>query len=317
MGIIMNVNGIEEIGYIKYSGEDVKNGIIDAASAGSALLGLDEAIRFFNERQSSKLAKYDYQIPVKIGEGSWVAYVMGCVGIGAGAFALSYLKKAGEKMAENDIGDKGLSDVLKKSVEAIQSFIRLVKHTKSNNGWDTKKVKWNNDNSIVGIPNNDGEYIYIPTEYFIWITETPPKLLSRITTAITNERSLSVGLKEGEAFIEEKITNIEKVLFLGNELIQDDEEFLFPEFEHGQEVKLEGKLIRGNEASNSVGFDYEGHILNCLPEEGSVVQFKPALFLKCIIEGTITRFKKNSRVAEKRPRIILKRVLPLESDESI
>lgn len=103
----------EEVGFIKYSGKGVVNGIIDASSAGSALLGLDDAIRFFNSMQSPELGSIDYQIPVKTREGSWEVPVMAISAV-AGAFFFGYAKKAGEKMAENDFKDIGFKDVFKK-----------------------------------------------------------------------------------------------------------------------------------------------------------------------------------------------------------
>ncbi len=310
----MDIEELDKIGFLKYQGDDVPKGIIDAASAGSALIGLDEAIRYFNEKQSPGYAKLEYQIPVIIEGGSWIAYVLGGFGAGAAVFALSYLKKAGEKMAENDVGDNGLGDVLKKSFEAIQSFIRLIKHTKKKKDWDTSNVKWEDGNAKIGIPNDNGEYLFIPTEHFKWISQAPQKLLIRLTEVVSTDRTLSIGVKEGESFNEVKVSNLEKPLFLGGELLLEEEEFVFPELKHGQQVKLEGKITRGNESSNSIGLEYEGHILNCVPEEGSIVQFKSALFLKCIVHGTVTRLSKKTMVADRKPTIIVSRVTPLESD---
>lgn len=81
----------EEVGYIKYSGRDVERGVIDAGSAGSALLGLDEALRYFNTQQSPGFARLEYDIPVQTRPGSWEAIVLGSAAIG-GAFALGYGK---------------------------------------------------------------------------------------------------------------------------------------------------------------------------------------------------------------------------------
>jgi hypothetical protein len=68
---------LPEVGYIKYKGKDAKDGIIDAGSAGSALLGLDEALRFFNSQQSPQLTSLEYDIPVQTRPGSWEAIVLG------------------------------------------------------------------------------------------------------------------------------------------------------------------------------------------------------------------------------------------------
>ncbi|MDH3354258.1 MAG: hypothetical protein OEL79_03455 [Chromatiales bacterium] len=287
---------------------------LKAASAGTALIGLDEAIRFFIERQSPSYAKLDYQTPVKIGEGSWIAYVLGGLGAVSGAFALGYAKKAGEKLAGNDVGDKTSGEVLRASVEAIQSLVLLVKHTKKNKDWDTENIKWKDNNSVIGIPNDQGDHIFIPLKHFKWISEAPRKILQRISEVVTRKRALTIGVNNNGIVSEVSIEYGEKPLFLGSDIEVEEEEFLFPELEHGQSVKLEGKLTRGNESSNSVGLEYKGHILNCIPEEGSVVQYKPALFLKCVLEGTITRLTKKHHIAERRPTVLVKRVTPLEED---
>lgn len=307
----MDLEEFEEIGFLKYDGEDVPDGIMDAASAGSALIGLDDAIRFFNERQSPGYAKLDYQIPVKISEGSWIAYVLAGVGAVGAAFVLGYAKKAGEKLAENDIRDQTTGEVVQRSVEVIQSLMNLIKHTRRNKDWDTENIQWKDGNKIIGIPNDEGDYIFIPTDHFKWISEAPKKIMTRITDVITTKRSLSIGVKDDGGFKEVHVEFNEKRLFCGVDMELEDEGFLFPELEHGQNVKLEGKLTRGNESSNSVGFEYKGHILNCLPEEGSIVQYKSALFLKCIMEGTITRITKKRNVAERRPTIIVKKITPV------
>lgn len=304
----------EEVGYMKFSGEAVPSGIIDAGSAGMALIGLDEAMRFFNEKQSSDFVKFEYQIPVRTTEGSWIAWVLGIAGTGAGAFTLSYLKKAGEKMAENDFKDVGLKDVLKKSIDAIQYLVKLVKHTKLARGWDTKNVQWRSNNSEIGILNSQGEPIFIPVEYLRWYIVLPPRLISKITSVISQQRSLSIGVRRNGDF-EEISVNIEEKVYFVDEDIEPEEDYLFPELKHGDEVRLEGKLTRGNASSNSIGLEYEGHILNCIPERGSIRRFKPALFLRCIVEGSISRLTKQRMVGEKRPTIVVRNITPLEQDD--
>ncbi|MDP5239854.1 hypothetical protein Q9Q94_09940 [Uliginosibacterium sp. 31-16] len=309
----MNDLAHEDVGFIKYSGSAVPHGVIDAGSAGMALIGLDEALRFFNEKQSTEFAKLDYEIPVRTEGGSWIAIVLGAMGAGAGTFALSYLKKAGEKMAENDCKDIGLKDVLKKSMSAMQYLVRLVKHTKKSKGWETQNVLWRENGNEVGIPNDAGEVLFIPTEFFNWYASIPQRLIVKMTTVVRAERTLSIGVMKGGVCEEVTVGEIDKILF-SEDTLDADEDFLFPELEHGKTVKLEGKLIRGSEASNSVGFEYEGHVLNCIPDFGNVRRFKYALFLKCVIEGTVSRLTKQRLVAEKRPTIIIHKATPLEDD---
>ncbi len=304
----------EEIGYMKFSGDAVPSGIIDAGSAGMALVGLDEAVRFFSEKQSSDFAKIEYQIPVRTTEGSWIAWVLAIAGSGAGVFALSYLKKAGEKMAENDFKEVGLKDVLKKSVDAIQYLVKLVKHTKLSRGWDTKNVQWRNSNTEIGIFNAQGEPLFLPVEYLRWYLETPPRMISKITGAIAQQRNLSIGVRRDSGF-EEVSVNIEEKTYFVDDDIEVEEDYLFPELKHGDEVRLEGKLTRGNASSNSIGLEYKGHILNCIPEHGSIRRFKSALFLRCVVEGSINRLTKQRMVSEKKPTIIIRNVTPLEFDD--
>ena len=303
----------EEIAFLKFSGDDVPAGVIDAATAGSALIALDEGIRYFNESQSPQFARIQYSVPVRTTGGSWVAWILGMGTLGAGAFALSYLKTAGEKMAEKDFEDIGLKDVLSKSARAIQHIFRLIKHTKKDRGWESEQLEWRNNGDEVGIRNSEGEILFLPAEFLKWYANLPPRLVSRLTDGISIERTLSFGVKVNDEFEEVFISFEEKPYFSDSaDLIVDD--VLFPELEHGQEVHLEGKLTRGNESSNSVGFEFDGHILNCTPEEGSITRFKPALFLRCAIDATVTRLSKNSVVAERRPTLIIKRITPLENE---
>ena len=145
----------------------------------------------------------------------------------------------------------------------------------------------------------------------------PPQIFRKMAEVIEKERSLIVGVFDGGVLVQEKITIREKRIFVMDTDDEVDEEFLFPELEQGMIVKLEGRLTRGNAETNSVGLDYKGHILNCVPETGSVVQYKSALFLRCIVEGAVTRLNKTHVVAERKPTIIFKRITPLENDSQL
>lgn len=298
----------KDIGFIKFSGDLVPHGVIDAGAAGSALTGLSEILRFFNEKQSAEFARFEYELPVRTEAGSWVAVVLAT---GGGAFALAYLKKAGEKMAEKDFGDIGFSDVLKRSMAALQYLFKLVKHTGLFKNWGGLKIVWRDSGREIGFPGADGEYLYVPVEHFRLFENIPSKHVSKLIFPIQSGRMLAIGL-EGHG--EVTLSNLEKHLFV-EDAQEEDEDFLFPELEHGASVKLEGRLIRGNQAANSVGLEYMGHVINCHPEHGNIRQYKSALFLRCVVEGYVTRFAKQRLVAEKRPTIFISKVVPLESDD--
>jgi len=85
---------------------------------------------------------------------------------------------------------------------------------------------------------------------------------------------------------------------------QDGAEILFPEFQHGQRISLEGVVTRGNEMTNTIGFQYSGHILTCRPRRGSIVRFKRHLFLRCLIIGKISRLDEHGGTTNPRPQIV-------------
>lgn len=299
-----------EVGFIKYDGKAVAPGVLDAGKAGMALTGLDELLRFFNSKQAAELAKAEYDVPVRIREGSWEAVVIA----GLSVFAMAYLGRAGNEMAKKDFEGVGLKDVFRKSLEAAVHLVRLVKHTSKLKGWLLENVRWRNNNSEVGIPNSQGQFEYFPAEYVQWYATMPPHFVKKIAEVVEEERTLTVGVFQNGVVFEEKITVLEKRIFTGELIEESDEEFLFPELEHGMNVKLEGRLVRGNADTNSIGLDYQGHNLNCVPEHGSIVQYKPALFLRCMVEGRVSRLTKSHYIADRRPTIIIQRVTPIEND---
>ena len=295
----------EQIGYVKYSGELVKDGYMDARKSAQALLGVDEAIRFFIYQQAPELRTVAFEFPVKVKKGSWEIVI--------GGILLAYGVKAAQKMAENDFKDVGLKDVFKKALSAIQWMIRIGKHMGDLTIKKFENVQFKDNNALIGIRNSQGEYLYVPKVFLDFYASVSPVLLKKMSEVIEEERSLSVGIFDGQAIIEETVTRKHRQIFTNE--IDEPGELLFPELEHGQNVVLEGELTRGNEMSNTVGIGYQGHILTGLPEVGSIVRFKPSLFLRCRIHGRISREDENGRLAARRPRIIFTRIEPLESDD--
>ncbi|MGE4438959.1 hypothetical protein [Achromobacter sp.] len=307
----------EEVGSIKYTGDPLRAGVIDARSAGSALLGLDEAIRFFNTQQSPELAEIEYDIPVQTRVGSWEAVLLAGIGaagtIGA-TFALSYAKKAGEKMAENDFKDIGLKTVLSKSMSAIVTLVRLIKHTEKSHDWSASRIEPSFSSPAVVVVDELGREMPVPLEFYRWYQKIPSGLLSKMTVAIRPDRRLTIAsFSDGEVHAVHLVAS-EKALFDNEGVSEEDGDVLFPELRHGDNVALEGRLIRGSEKTNTVGLEYQGHVINCIPSSGSIRKYKRALFLRCRVEGMIVRHSKSSYVADRRPKIIVDRVVPLQAE---
>ncbi|QZA80102.1 hypothetical protein [Deefgea piscis] len=223
-------------------------------------------------------------------------------------------KKAGEKMAENDFKDIGLKNVMSKSISALLYLVKIVKHTKRVKNWDVEKIEPTLSEDFVVIVNNENKELMVPYAYYEWFQHLPQKSLNKMVSVIEENRVLTIGVY-GDSPDQVSVDNTEKIYFDQSLEVDEDEEFLFPEFVQGDNVLLEGKLIRGSEKTNSLGLEYKGHIINCVPVVGNVRQFKSALFLRCRVVGIISRHIKEKFVAEKRPTLIIHEVIPLESDE--
>ncbi|WP_292993368.1 hypothetical protein [Nitrosomonas sp.] len=294
-----------QLGYVRYSGELVKNGYLDARKSAQALLGVDEAVRFFVYQQAPELRAVDFEFPVKVKKGSWEIVI--------GGILLAYGIKAAQKMAENDFKDVGLKDIFKKALCAIQWMIRIGKHMGDLTIKKFENVQFKDGNALIGIRNSQGEYLYVPKEFLDFYASASPTLLKKMSGVVEEERSLSVGIYDDQVVAEETITRKHRQIFTHE--VEEPGEVLFPEFEHGQSVVLEGELTRGNEMSNTVGISYQGHILNGLPEVGSIVRFKPSLFLRCRVYGRVSREDEKGSLDARRPRIIFTKIERLESDD--
>jgi hypothetical protein len=67
--------------------------------------------------------------------------------------------------------------------------------------------------------------------------------------------------------------------------------------------------------SNTIGIGYGEHIITGHPDVGSIVRFKPSLFLKCKVYGRVTR-EADGVTNGKRPKIIVSRIEPIEDDSN-
>ena len=306
------------LGYLKYSGKLVEKGFLDARKSAQALLGFDEAIRYFVNLQSPQLGDIQYEIPIKIGKGSWEALIPDTIGdwikAAAGIAITTYITTMVKKLAENNFKDIGVKEIFRNSLSAIKWFIKIGKHLGNLTQKKFKNVKWRNNNKEIGIPNNTGEILFIPVNYYETYVASRSNLLSKISEIVESERILTIGIIKPTEVEEENIIGNEKYIFYDKE--EDDDYFLFPELTHGKKIELEGDITRGNEPANSIGFRYKDHILTCYPEKGSIVNYKNALFLKCKIIGAINRLDKFGKITEKRPKIVFSEILPLENDDS-
>ncbi len=309
----------EYIGYIKYEGQLVEDGLMDARKQAQALLGFDSALRYFIGKQAPDFRNLDFEIPVRVRKGSWEALipetVAGWVQAGLGVVATAYFSKAAQKMAEKDFSDFGVTDLFRNAIEAIKWFAKIGKHVGDVAIRSFKNTKFTDDNSLIGICNDKGEYLYVPKKMLDLYISCTPKLLEKLAQNIDEGRELTIGTIVEGKIDEVSINPNEKNIFYEDES-ELDEDVLFPELVHGDDVVLEGEVTRENKTSNSMGFKYHDHILTAYPEKGSIVPYKPLLFLKCRLYGTVNRLDEKGRIAARKPKLIFSRLEPLEVDEN-
>ena len=303
------------LGYVRYCGKSVETGLLDARKSAQALLGFDEAVRFFVGCQSPTLQKANIDLPVRIRQGSWEALIPDTifwVKTFIGASATAYGIRAAQKMAENDFDEIGIKTMLSKSLEAIQWVIKIGKHIGTITKKQLEPVKFRNNNEEIGIFNINDEVLWVPKYYLELYSKCPKSILQKLVELVEEERVLTVGMFKDNSEIKEKISPKYKNIFVPI----DEEDMLFPELEHGMDVVLEGEVTRGNETTNSIGFRYNEHILTAYPKRGSIVRYKPSLFTKAKIIGTINRIDESGKVAAKKPKIFFDDIHSEENETS-
>lgn len=291
--------------YIKYEGALVEDGFLDARKAGEALLGIDEALRFFLYYEDPALQKIEFDIPVLVNKGSWETLflenfdaILLKTAITWGAS--KYFGTALNEMAKNDLKEFGFKDIFKRAFKAMTWVIKIAKHLGSLTKKKIDKIEYSGNNEV-RITNDEGKVLIVPAQYLQLFAACPNHLFKKLAKVIDEERELVVGYNDSKDANYVRIGSDKKFIFIPNE---DENEVLFPELLHNSYVVLEGHISRGNENSNTLGFLYQNHVLTCYPHEGNIKIFKGALFTNVIVKGFVDRLdKKTEELIEKRPRI--------------
>lgn len=303
------------LGYIKYEGTQVERGLLDARKASIALLGLDQAVRHFVNQQSAELRTADYEIPVSIDKGSWIAAIPIDIGtickitLGmAGIATTAYLTTAANKMAEKDFADIGMKDIFRHALSAMIWTVKIAKHLGGFIQKGFEKLKFQENGELIGIPNSAGEYIFVPRKYFDMYIAANPNVLQKLVSNVEDDMELLIVVEEKGRPVKVTIDLASKYIFVEDE--PEPEDILFPELRHGQFVTLHGEVTRENKTTNSLGFKYEDHILTAYPTDGNIVPYKEMLFEDCTIEAMVDRRDELGRVGARKPKLIFSRLKP-------
>ncbi|MBJ9617661.1 hypothetical protein KTE49_04720 [Burkholderia multivorans] len=304
----------EFLGFVKYDGKRLESGAFDARKSAKALIGFDEALRHFILAQAPDLRDIEFEVPVRIEKGSWIASIPTDIStlfqLGLGIAATAYVTNAAKKMAEKDFDGVGFKDIFKTALEALKWIARIGKHLGNLDKRQFDDVKFKENNKLIGIPNESGEYLYLPVKYLELYAHCSPKILGKLAANIDTETTLSIGVLVDGKIDQEIITVHEKSIFSDEEEELTDE-LLFPELVHGATVSLTGEVTRENKTSQSMGFKYQGHILTAYPETRNIVPYKPMLFETCRLIGVVDRIDEKGRIGAKRPKLIFSSLEPV------
>lgn len=327
------------IGYFKYKGESVKDGLLDARKMAEALVGFDEIMRYFLHKEDPHLSKIDFEIPVRIRKGC-IEFLLPktleqflVVGAGAGALVAfgtlgSYMREIAKVSAKDGLLETGpvkdLGKIFKGVLITIQWVVKIASHIgEFKKIGDGVKAEKHEQDILDGIKNNRGELLQVPRRYVNQFNECPKKLFEKNVKIIEEGRILEIGVFEKGDRLMQSISETEKYIFCSEKKKEDDAEIVLPDLRHGQFVELEGEITRAIENQNSIGFLYHGQIIICKPAEGSIAAFKGRIvskqvnqfFPKVQIKGQIDRADSYGNPNEKRPKILFNEINPLESND--
>ena len=301
---------------IKYEGALVEDGYLDAKKSGLALLGIDDAIKYFIYQESSAFDNIEFEVPVKVQKGSWETVfpdnideilLKTCLFWGTA----KYFGTALGEMAKSDFKDFGFKDVFKGAFKAMTWVAKIALHmgTLAKKKFDS--IEFSKDNRMAGILNEKGEILWVPVEYLESYSNCPAQIFDKLANIVENERELVITYTDDFDGERARISNSDKFIFTNHEA---EEEILFPELEHGKYYELEGHITRGNENSNTVGFYYKNHVLTSYPEKGNVRDFRNYIFSNCTLKGFVDRMDKKGKFIEKRPRIRFTEIIYSSND---
>lgn len=302
----------EPAGYFKYSGKSVGRGLFDARSAADALLGFDQVFRYFLGVENPKFRGDDFEIPVRIGEGSWeiqVFDILNHISQTEPGVMVEYFQQIKQ---------------IKQIFRFIYEVVRIFKHCKGSLN-DNEKTKFVSvDGEIfVKLTNSENEVLTVrKTDYDEYI-ECRKDMFGKLAELIHSNRTLEIGFSDNEKYYKVSITDEHKRFFCAGEDNSTDKDKILPELKHGDFVKLKGEIISAMEERNSIRFRYEGYNLICIPKSDKIARFKKEivsrkltnLFPQAVIKGKVDRSEKDDGVDARKPKINFSEILPIEIEQ--
>jgi hypothetical protein len=324
----MDQNSEKYIGYLKYSGKSVENGLLDVRKSAEALLGFDEILRYFLLKEDPSLSEIEFEIPVRIRKGSWEALIPEIIDkiFSIEGVATIYATATATKAAKDGLFETGIAKDVKKTFQGalitVQWIIRIATHIGGfiKNRFENEKIIQEDQEVYIEIFNQENKSLKVPKKYADLFINCPERIFAKNAKIIETERILEFGVFDQDKETKVVVSEKEKYIFYNQD---ENEDIVLPELKHGQFVELEGEITRATESTNSIGFRYQDHTLVCKPISGNIAQYKNNIisseddhfFPKVQIKGQVDRTDKNGEFKEKKPQIFFSEVLPLITEK--
>lgn len=308
-----------DTGFIRVDGDDIIAGQIDIQTARAILDGTQSTFDYLLKKEDSSLAKIkNINYPITTREGCWEllvpfgAYVAGAA---SGAFTTglnAYAKTTGTKLAEKQFTQKENRELFESAFKKLEVVIKISQHLgviDRKTPLDIKLVDYKSKKIL--LKNQHGNVLSITTDELDIFRECPEKLLRSLASVVTDYRTVSIGYMKDGKIHESVIDRDTKEIFAP----EDDPQIpVLPELLNGEYRTLRGYVSRGNQITNTIGFQYNGHVVTCEPNDKLISGYLNAHYKTCEITGLIVRTS-NAEVAlgkRDRPKIIFDNLTVIE-----
>lgn len=305
----------DNVGFIRVDGGDIVDGQIDIHTAKTLLQGTQEALDYFLRREDSDLAKEkELNYPISTRDGCWEILVpfadtlvtLGIAGVGAlgsavGTGVHSYAKTTGDLVAKRHFADKDRKEVFEAAFRKLEAVIRIAQHLGTVDHKKPLNVTLEGGLSKKALLTNDqGNVMSVSTDELDTFKACPEKLLRSLGSVVTDYRTVSIGYKPVASEIREAVIDIDtKEIFAP---ASEPHEVVLPELLHGQHVNLRGTVVRGNKITNTIGFQYGGHVITCEPNARPITGYLSAHYQICDLTGVVMRTPASDVMDGKRDR---------------
>lgn len=303
------------LNFIKLEGKRVKDGKITITDVKSILAGIEKTTKYFINSENPDLAKSDYEVEVRLESGSLTAYLVGLLSTGGVIVATAYLTSAATQLGKNDIGKKTSKDILGSAVRRMKSTAKIAKHigAMGKHQFQPEEAKVTGADNIV-IVSPTGAELTVTKDELETYAKAPKDIFKKITSIVDDDTNLFIG-EAGETVTSPTIMTIDKASkpYFGS-TDNNDDDMLFPEWQHGETLTLKGELRRANTNTGTLGFFYKDHTITSSLVGLEIKNIKDSLFDKEVeIVANVIRVQKKLDADDdlKKPKLEIKKVKTL------